>query len=361
MRTTFLSLLILTGLSLSTAKAQSTAEGDTTIYTVAEQVPRFPACERLDTTIEAKSQCAQQALLAFMYENIQYPLEARQNGNEGTVVAGFVVEKDGSLSNFKVLRDIGGGCGLEVLRVLEAMNQIGIKWVPGQHQGQVVRTQFNLPIRFKLEEVPPYVLIGRDTVYTEFETPLAFKGGDEALEEHLLLRLDYPPAWADSCKVGRIDIQLLVRPTGDVRILDLTDYNDLGTDFWYEAIDAATSTYGQWEIATFGGRKVAAAYDLSLPFLPYHASCQAQVKKYELARALAEEGANLFNEDEKEAGIAKLTEAIAMFPNDAALLFMRGQAYLDMNRFPEACADLSLARDIALVDWYDGILPVICK
>jgi TonB family protein len=361
MRTTFLSLLFLTVLGLSNAQSQSAAEADTTIYTVAEQPPRFPACERLDTTLDAKSQCAQQALLAFMYENIQYPLEARQNGNEGTVVAGFVVEKDGSLSNFNVLRDIGGGCGMEVLRVLEAMNQIGIKWVPGQHQGQVVRTQFNLPIRFKLEEVPPYVLIGLDTVYTDFDKPLAFKGGDEALEEHLLQRLDYPPVWADSCKVGRIDIQVLVRPNGEVRILDLTDYNDLGTDFWYEAIDAATSTYGQWEAATFEGRPVAAAYDLSLPFLPDNASCQAQVEKYEQARELAEEGANLFNEGEKDAGIAKLSEAIAMFPDDAALLFMRGQAYLDMNRFAEACADLSLARDIALVDWYDSILPVICK
>lgn len=361
MRTAYLLMMMACSFSLSQAKAQGTADADTTIYTVAEQLPRFPACERMDTTIEAKSQCAQQALLAFMYENIRYPLEARQNGNEGTVVSSFVVEKDGSLSNFKVLRDIGGGCGLEVLRVLEAMNQVGIKWVPGQSQGKVVRTQFNLPIRFKLEEVPPYTLVGRDTIYTEFDKMLEFKGGDEALEDHLALRLDYPPAWEDSCRVGRIEIQLLVRPNGDVRVLDLTDYNDLGIDFWYEAIDAVTSTYKQWDVATFEGRPVGSAYDISLPFLPGNAACQPQVKKYEEARALAEEGAQLFNGDEKEAGLEKLSQALALFPNDASFLLMRGQAYLDMNRFSEACADLSLARDIALIDWYDGVLPVICR
>ena len=69
---------------------------DTTIFKVAEEMPRFPGCEHLDTTMAAKTQCSQASLLSFMYGNIRYPLEARQNGNEGTVVIGFVVEKDGN-------------------------------------------------------------------------------------------------------------------------------------------------------------------------------------------------------------------------------------------------------------------------
>jgi len=56
-----------------------------------------------------------------------------------------------------------------------------------------------------------------------------------------------------------------------------------------------------------------------------------------------------------------MSQAIALFPNNGALLLLRGQTYLDMNRMPEACADLSKGKKIALVNWYDSLLPLICK
>jgi TonB family protein len=337
--------------------------GDTTIYTAVEEMPRFPvpACEELDTTASFKNQCAQQALLAFMYENLNYPLEARQNGNEGTVVSSFVIEKDGSLTNPQIVKDIGGGTGLEVLRIINALAQSGIKWIPGKQQGQAVRTRFTLPIRFKLEEALPYTLVGRDSIFTKFDTPLEFKGGDEALKDYLTNRLKYPTGYEDSCKVGRVELQLLIRKNGEVRILDMIDYNDLGFDFWYEAIDAATSTIGKWNVATFEGRPVSTAYEISLPFSPTAEACQSVVDNYKQASLIAEEGAQLFNNEEKEAGLAKLSEAVEMMPNNANFRIMRGQAYMDLNRFDEACTDLRLARRIALINWYDDVLPIICK
>ena len=57
-----------------------------------------------------------------------------------------MVEKDGSLSNIKVLRDIGGGCGAEVLRLVKLMPNL----IPGKQNGKVVRCQYNLPINFSL-------------------------------------------------------------------------------------------------------------------------------------------------------------------------------------------------------------------
>jgi len=63
------------------------------------------------------------------------------------VVVSFVVEKDGSVTDPKILRDLGGGCGKEALRIVQAMP----KWVPGKQRNQPVRVQFNLPVRFKLE------------------------------------------------------------------------------------------------------------------------------------------------------------------------------------------------------------------
>jgi tetratricopeptide (TPR) repeat protein len=155
-------------------------------------------------------------------------------------------------------------------------------------------------------------------------------------------------------------VQLLVRADNTVGILNITDYNDLGFDFWYEAIDACTSTYGKWTPAQYQGRPVNAALDVSLAFSPQAAACQTVVTQYERASALAEEGATLYNEEKTEEGLAKMSEALALFPRDGKLLLLRGQAYLDLNRIDEACKDLKLARSITLVDWYNGVLQ-LCR
>ena len=354
-------LLVFAIFSFAMTYAQET--GDTTIYTALEEMPRFPApfCEELDTTVAAKNDCAQQVLLSFVYNNLTYPLEARQNGNEGTVVATFVIEKDGRITNPEILRDVGGGTGLEVLRLINEMIKAEFRWIPGKNKGQAVRAKFTLPVKFRLEEELPYVMVGRDTVYSQFEKPLEFKGGTEALKAHLEERLIYPDKWKDSCRIGRVELQLLVRKNGDVRILDMIDYNDLGFDFWYAAIDAGTSTLGQWDVATYEGRPVSAAYEVSLPFKPEGAGCRTVIDNYEAANTLAEEGAQLFNEGEKDAGLEKLSQAVELLPNDANFRIMRGQAYLDLNEFDKACEDLRTARNIALIDWYDGVLPIICK
>ena len=120
------------------------------IFKVVEQMPRFPGCEDMGSEDE-KKQCAQQELLNFIYKNINYPAIARENGVEGTVVVTFVVEKDGSVTDARVVRDIGAQCGDEALRVVNLMNSQGIKWVPGQQRGRPVRVQFNLPVKFKLQ------------------------------------------------------------------------------------------------------------------------------------------------------------------------------------------------------------------
>ena len=83
--------------------------------------------------------------------NIRYPSIARENGVQGTVVVTFVIEKDGRVSNARVVRDIGAQCGQEALRVVELMQDQNILWAPGKMYGSPVRVQFNLPVKFKLE------------------------------------------------------------------------------------------------------------------------------------------------------------------------------------------------------------------
>ena len=79
--------------------------------------------------------------------NLVDPQLAKDNKIEGKVYVTFVVEKDGSISGVKVLRDIGYGCGAEAIRVVMKMP----KWNPGKHRGKPVRVQYNLPIVFKLK------------------------------------------------------------------------------------------------------------------------------------------------------------------------------------------------------------------
>ena len=86
-------------------------------------------------------------LLKYLAENIKYPPLARENNIQGVVALTFVVGKDGKVREVKIVKDIGGGCGKEAVRVVETMP----KWLPGEANGNPVKVRFTLPVRFKLE------------------------------------------------------------------------------------------------------------------------------------------------------------------------------------------------------------------
>ncbi len=140
------------------------------VYKVVEQAPRFPGCEDKGTNDEMKK-CADLKMLQFLFSNIKYPVEARKNNIEGRVVVSFVVEKDGSISGAKILKDIGGSCGDEAVRVVNLMNTMEQKWIPGKQDGNFVPVQFNLPIAFKLgEAVKPAAPITKGSTKLESTT-----------------------------------------------------------------------------------------------------------------------------------------------------------------------------------------------
>ena len=119
---------------------------------IAEQQPRFPGCEHLNLSRLEKDDCSKTKLIEFIYDHIKYPSIARENNIEGMCVIRFVVEKDGSIASIEVIKDIGGGCGLEAKRVVQLMNDMSQKWIPGLQRGRKVRVQYNLPVRFKLKK-----------------------------------------------------------------------------------------------------------------------------------------------------------------------------------------------------------------
>jgi protein TonB len=87
-----------------------------------------------------------EARIRYLNENIKYPQMARESGIQGRVFVTFVVEKDGNVTDVRVLRGIGGGCDEEAVRVIKNMPS----WNPGKQRGKAVRVQFNMPILFKL-------------------------------------------------------------------------------------------------------------------------------------------------------------------------------------------------------------------
>ncbi len=123
------------------------------VYKVVETRPLFSSitCDSLDRKTTERIDCAAKALHDYLYEHLNYPEIARKNGVEGTVYANFIIEKDGSITNIKIVRDIGAGCGDAVLELLSKMP----KWVPAMQRNKVVRIQQMLPVKFMLKGDKP--------------------------------------------------------------------------------------------------------------------------------------------------------------------------------------------------------------
>lgn len=341
--------------------SQSEEVDTSKVYPVVEYMPMVANCAAWDTTHVEQRKCSQEVLLRFIYQNVRYPDSARMNGIEGTVVVSFVVNPDSLISDIQLMRDIGGGCGQAAIYVVSALNQLGLKWAPGKQKGVPVKVKMNIPIKFKIKEIPPYDIIAGDTIYNKFSKLLAFQGGEAALSEYLKEKLTYPVVGNDSCSIGVMEVKTLVQKDGVVRILEMNDYSNLGMDYQFEAIGVATGTIGKWDIAEYDGNKVNASYMIRMDFKPDAPKCKTAITEFERAQKIAMEGSMLYNEGKQTEGIVKLDEAIAILPNNAEFLYARGNAHLDMQNYTEACEDLTKVKEILLVTWVDNLLPVICK
>ena len=112
----------------------------------AERMPIYGDCD-LDMEELSRRKCTEKNLLKHIYANIKYPPEARRMGAEGTVFVSFIVNKSGELEDVRVLRDIGFGCGKEVMKCIRSLNT----FLPGKQNGRPVRVIYRIPVKFKLE------------------------------------------------------------------------------------------------------------------------------------------------------------------------------------------------------------------
>jgi TonB family protein len=140
-------------------------------FDVVEQMPQFPG--------------GPSALMQFLSQNVKYPAEAHKAGVQGRVIASFVVEKDGSISEARIARSVHPSLDAEALRVIGSMPN----WMPGKQNGEPVRVKYTVPITFKLH--------GNDV---------------KAKEEKYILEIDGKVA--DDSEIGSI-------PPGDIQSMHI--------------------------------------------------------------------------------------------------------------------------------------------
>ena len=116
-----------------TTQTRKDTATDDKVYEVCEQIPIFEGGDA--------------ALLKYLRENLKYPDNTKDRGVQGRLVIGFIVEKDGSLTDVKVLRPVDIDLDAEVLRVIKGMP----KWIPGRQNGKRVRVRYLLPIHICLQ------------------------------------------------------------------------------------------------------------------------------------------------------------------------------------------------------------------
>jgi len=118
------------------------------IFQKPEEYPLFEFCKEFKNDYPNLKKCADKKMMEYLYTKLSYPKEAIVNEREGIAVVSFVVTSKGKVTDVKVLRDPGSGCGKEAKRVVETFR----KWIPAKQDGKKVASRMFLPVRFKLNE-----------------------------------------------------------------------------------------------------------------------------------------------------------------------------------------------------------------
>ena len=115
------------------AQPEPPKEEETKVFDVVEQMPSFPG--------------GPSALMQYLSSNIKYPVVAEENGVQGRVVCTFVVERDGSITDVRVIKSVDPSLDKEAVRVVKSMP----KWIPGKQNGSAVRVKYTVPVTFRLQ------------------------------------------------------------------------------------------------------------------------------------------------------------------------------------------------------------------
>ena len=228
-----------------------------TVYQIVEKMPQYTGGES--------------ALMKYVSENIKYPEKAKEDGIQGRVFISFVIEKDGSVSNVKVVRGIGGGCDEEAARVIAGMP----KWQPGMQKGKPVRVNYMMPVFFKLTEEQPAkpfkksdmsktdMKPDKNGVYQIVEEMPQFPGGETKLMEYIAKNLTYPQEAKDKGIDGRVFVAMVIEKDGSVSNVKVLRGIGGGCD---EEAVRVISALPKWKPGKMNGEPVRVSYQIPINF-----------------------------------------------------------------------------------------------
>ena len=226
----------------STRNATNKAETEDTIICTDEETPaQFPGGE--------------EALYAFLFNNLIYPQKAKNFDHQGKVIVAFDVEKDGSLSNITVKKSVWPELDSEAVRVISLMP----KWQPATliSSGEPVRTHMAMPINFQLDGGES------EEIYNSVEKEAQFPGGDKALKSFLSNNLIYPKKAIKKGIQGTVLVEFVVEKDGSISKVIVK--RGVSRELDAEAV-RVVSLMPKWKPATIKGEIVRSYYRLPVHF-----------------------------------------------------------------------------------------------
>jgi TonB family protein len=246
---------------------------DDSIFDQAEVMAEFPG--------------GQEALLKYISEHLQYPKEAAEKKIQGRVSCTFVVEKDGSVSNIKVVQSVDPLLDKEAIRVLSEFP----KFKPAENGGKPVRVIYGVPIRFHLSKVsaakmaasdsdkPVYAIVkgSSDSLFVTVEDMPKYVDGEEQLIKDIQANLQYPKEAVEKGIQGRVSCTFVVEKDGSVSNVEVKRSVDPLLD--KEAVRALQSLPQKFEPGRQGGQPVRVIYNMPVRFrLPKEKSTETKTQ-----------------------------------------------------------------------------------
>ena len=227
------------------------------IYQTVEEMPQYPGGEK--------------AMMEYVAKNVKYPQEAKDKEIQGRVFVSFVIEKDGSVNEVKVMRGIGGGCDEEAVRVIIGMS----KWKPGKQDGKPVRVSYMMPINFKLSDGQPTkpaqkadankpdMTPDKNGVYQIVEEMPQYPGGENALMDYVSKNVVYPSEAQEKGISGRVFVGFIVEKDGSVSNVEVLRGIGGGCD---EEAVRVISGLPKWKPGKQEGKPVRVSYQMPINF-----------------------------------------------------------------------------------------------
>ena len=312
------------------------------IYEYVDEPPAFITCQQAGFKDKDIRACVQEKMKEFFKHNLSYPKDALELGVQGDIEVEFIVGKDGVLKDIFLKNDLGFGCGEEAIRLVELINEGDyLVWLPGEEDGKRVDVLEKATVEFRIDMDKKM-----NKKLRQIDAPTVFITEKAGFEKYMLSTLKYPKDEdINPCSQGVIDVKFKIEPlTGNIDILSLTDFNNLGKPFHEEARRFLNDTKGKWS-TNLPNLSPATTYALSIPFQSKGLACNNGRKDYieTISKAL-DAAALVSNKEIQNESLDYLDQAVKNFPADNKLRYLQGMAFFQCNRKVEACVNLTFVK-----------------